>query len=318
MIKAGAQRVAAELGLALVAPDTSPRAARFAGDDEALGLRARRRASTSTRREAPWSAAYRMHSYVADELPALVERELPRRRRRALRSSATRWAATARWWRRCATPSASAASRRSRRSRRRARCRGDKRRSRAISGPIARRGREWDACALVAPAAASPARSSSTRARTTSSSTTSCSPSGCDAACAAAGQPLELRLRARLRSQLLDHRQLRRGAPRPPRARARPLARRAPLSLRCGAQGGRPMARRRSGRCTSTGREASCLSLVRSPPPCAGGPRHRLRRGAALRLSPDARHRGGRRARRPRRAGGGALSGAGGGAARRR
>jgi S-formylglutathione hydrolase len=76
MIKAGAQRVAATLGLALVACDTSPRATRFAGDDEAwdFGQGAGFYVDAT---EAPWSAAYRMHSYVVDELPALVEREFP-------------------------------------------------------------------------------------------------------------------------------------------------------------------------------------------------------------------------------------------------
>ena len=76
MIKAGAQRVAAALGLALVACDTSPRAARFPGDDEAwdFGLGAGFYVDATA---APWSAAYRMHTYVVDELPALVEREFP-------------------------------------------------------------------------------------------------------------------------------------------------------------------------------------------------------------------------------------------------
>ncbi|MCU1277282.1 MAG: S-formylglutathione hydrolase [bacterium] len=76
MIKAGAQRVAAALGLALVACDTSPRATRLPGDDEAwdFGLGAGFYLDAT---EAPWSAAYRMHTYVVEELPALVERELP-------------------------------------------------------------------------------------------------------------------------------------------------------------------------------------------------------------------------------------------------
>jgi S-formylglutathione hydrolase len=76
MIKAGAQRFAAAFGLALVAPDTSPRAARFAGDDEHwdFGLGAGFYVDATV---APWSQAYRMHSYVTDELPALVERNFP-------------------------------------------------------------------------------------------------------------------------------------------------------------------------------------------------------------------------------------------------
>ncbi|MBL8600734.1 MAG: S-formylglutathione hydrolase [Myxococcales bacterium] len=71
-IKAGAQRVAAALGLALVTPDTSPRAARFPGDDSDwdFGLAASFYLDAT---RAPWSGAYRMESYVVDELSALVE-----------------------------------------------------------------------------------------------------------------------------------------------------------------------------------------------------------------------------------------------------
>ena len=74
--KAGAQRVAAALGLALVAPDTSPRATRIAGDDEHwdFGLGAGFYLDATVE---PWARAYRMRSYVAEELPALVERGLP-------------------------------------------------------------------------------------------------------------------------------------------------------------------------------------------------------------------------------------------------
>ena len=72
MIKAGAQRVAAELGLALVTCDTSPRATRLPGDDEGwdFGLGAGFYLDAT---EAPWSSAYRMHTYVVDELPDRVE-----------------------------------------------------------------------------------------------------------------------------------------------------------------------------------------------------------------------------------------------------
>jgi S-formylglutathione hydrolase len=75
-IKAGAQRVAAELGLALLSPDTSPRAARLPGDDESwdFGVGAGFYLDAT---EAPWSAHYRMASYVAEELPELVTRTFP-------------------------------------------------------------------------------------------------------------------------------------------------------------------------------------------------------------------------------------------------
>jgi S-formylglutathione hydrolase len=70
-IKAGAQRLAAELGLMLVAPDTSPRSPRLPGDDEHwdFGLGAGFYVDAT---QAPWSAHYRMYSYVTRELPALV------------------------------------------------------------------------------------------------------------------------------------------------------------------------------------------------------------------------------------------------------
>lgn len=70
-IKAGAQRVAAELGVALLSPDTSPRGVRLPGDDESwdFGLSAGFYLDAT---EAPWSAHYRMYSYVAAELPELV------------------------------------------------------------------------------------------------------------------------------------------------------------------------------------------------------------------------------------------------------
>jgi S-formylglutathione hydrolase len=73
--KAGAQRYAAEHGVILVAPDTSPR-----GDDVAdaegydLGKGAGFYLNAT---EQPWVAHYRMYDYIVDELPALVEAHLP-------------------------------------------------------------------------------------------------------------------------------------------------------------------------------------------------------------------------------------------------
>jgi S-formylglutathione hydrolase len=71
MIKAGAQRVAAELGLALVAPDTSPREPRLPGDDtdSDFGLGAGFYVDATLD---PWSRHYRMYSYVTEELPAVL------------------------------------------------------------------------------------------------------------------------------------------------------------------------------------------------------------------------------------------------------
>jgi len=76
MIKAGAQRVAAELGLAIVCPDTSPRGTNFPGehDDYDFGSGAGFYVNAT---ETPWSDNYRMYDYVTTELPAAAERELP-------------------------------------------------------------------------------------------------------------------------------------------------------------------------------------------------------------------------------------------------
>lgn len=72
MVKAGAQRIAAELGLMLVAPDTSPRLARIPGDDAHwdFGLGAGFYVDAT---QAPWREHYRMYSYVTRELPQLVQ-----------------------------------------------------------------------------------------------------------------------------------------------------------------------------------------------------------------------------------------------------
>jgi S-formylglutathione hydrolase len=75
-IKAGAQRAAASLGLALVTCDTSPRSARYPGDDANwdFGLGAGFYLDAT---QAPWSASYRMETYVTRELPAIVEPRFP-------------------------------------------------------------------------------------------------------------------------------------------------------------------------------------------------------------------------------------------------
>ena len=76
MAKAGAQRTAAELGLALIACDTSPRQARFPGDDADWDF-GQGAGFYLDATQAPWSGAYRMKSYVTQELRELVEAELP-------------------------------------------------------------------------------------------------------------------------------------------------------------------------------------------------------------------------------------------------
>ncbi len=76
-IKAGAQRFAAHHGLMLVAPDTSPRV-RLPGDDLAwdFGLAAGFYVDAT---QAPWSAHYRMYSWIVHELPELVAAQFPAR-----------------------------------------------------------------------------------------------------------------------------------------------------------------------------------------------------------------------------------------------
>jgi S-formylglutathione hydrolase len=76
MIKAGAQRVAAELGLMLVACDTSPRGLNLPGDSDHwdFGVGAGFYIDATA---APWAGHYRMASYVNAELPALIEAEFP-------------------------------------------------------------------------------------------------------------------------------------------------------------------------------------------------------------------------------------------------
>jgi S-formylglutathione hydrolase len=78
MIKAGAQRIAAELGIMLVAPDTSPREPRLPGDDASwdFGLGAGFYVDAT---EAPWADHYRMYSYVTRELPAVIASHFPAR-----------------------------------------------------------------------------------------------------------------------------------------------------------------------------------------------------------------------------------------------
>ena len=77
IVKAGAQRAAAELGIALVAPDTSPRGAEVPGDPENaydFGLGAGFYVDAT---QAPWSTHYRMYSYVTRELPLLLREHFP-------------------------------------------------------------------------------------------------------------------------------------------------------------------------------------------------------------------------------------------------
>jgi S-formylglutathione hydrolase len=83
MQKAGAQRVAAELGIALVAPDTSPRGCNLPGEDDSYDFGSGAGFYLNAT-EQPWAAHYRMYTYVSEELPALIERHFPVTERRAI------------------------------------------------------------------------------------------------------------------------------------------------------------------------------------------------------------------------------------------
>jgi S-formylglutathione hydrolase len=75
MIKAGAQRLAAEAGLALIAPDTSPRGAGIAGETDDWDFGVGAGFYLDAVRE-PWSQHYRMESWLMHELLPMLDTEL--------------------------------------------------------------------------------------------------------------------------------------------------------------------------------------------------------------------------------------------------
>lgn len=75
--KAGAQQTAAEHGIAIVAPDTSPRGEGVPDDPDGaydFGLGAGFYVNAT---EAPWNRHYRMYDYIVDELPTLIAEHFP-------------------------------------------------------------------------------------------------------------------------------------------------------------------------------------------------------------------------------------------------
>ncbi len=77
MVKSGAQRVAAELGLMLVSPDTSPRGENVPDDpddDYDMGLAAGFYLNAT---QSPWSGHYHMYDYITKELPPIVFDNFP-------------------------------------------------------------------------------------------------------------------------------------------------------------------------------------------------------------------------------------------------
>jgi len=82
MQKAGALRIAAELGIAIVAPDTSPRGANIADDENYdLGQGAGFYVNAT---QAPWNRHYQMYDYVVNELPKLIESNFPVSNKRSI------------------------------------------------------------------------------------------------------------------------------------------------------------------------------------------------------------------------------------------
>lgn len=76
MTKAGAQRLASELNVALICPDTSPRGAGLAGESNAwdFGVGAGFYLDATTK---PWALHWRMESYILNDLLPLIEKKLP-------------------------------------------------------------------------------------------------------------------------------------------------------------------------------------------------------------------------------------------------
>ena len=76
MQKAGAQRLAAELGIAIVCPDTSPRGTNFPGEHDSYDFGSGAGFYVNAT-EAPWNQNYHMFDYVTRELPDFIEAHFP-------------------------------------------------------------------------------------------------------------------------------------------------------------------------------------------------------------------------------------------------
>lgn len=75
-VKSGAQRYAAELGLALIIPDTSPRGVDIPGEDDQIDIGSGAGFYVNAT-QSPWAAHYQMYDYVARELVETVNEHLP-------------------------------------------------------------------------------------------------------------------------------------------------------------------------------------------------------------------------------------------------
>ncbi|EGG94917.1 S-formylglutathione hydrolase [gamma proteobacterium IMCC1989] len=76
MQKAGAQRIAAELGIAIVCPDTSPRGTDLPGEHDSYDFGSGAGFYLNAT-QAPWDQHYQMYDYVVEELPMLIQQHFP-------------------------------------------------------------------------------------------------------------------------------------------------------------------------------------------------------------------------------------------------
>ncbi|MCE3252229.1 MAG: fghA [Cellvibrio sp.] len=83
MQKAGAQRIAAELGIAIICPDTSPRGLDLPGEHDSYDFGSGAGFYLNATRD-PWKNHYRMFDYLTRELPDLVQANLPLNGREAI------------------------------------------------------------------------------------------------------------------------------------------------------------------------------------------------------------------------------------------
>uniref|UniRef100_A0A673CPF9 S-formylglutathione hydrolase n=1 Tax=Sphaeramia orbicularis TaxID=375764 RepID=A0A673CPF9_9TELE len=74
--KAGSQLAAAEHGIIIVAPDTSPRGCNIEGEDESWDFGTGAGFYVDATQD-PWKTNYRMYSYVTEELPKLINANFP-------------------------------------------------------------------------------------------------------------------------------------------------------------------------------------------------------------------------------------------------
>ena len=84
MQKAGAMKMAAELGMAIVVPDTSPRGDDVPDDADKAYDMGKWAGFYVNATQAPWNEHYQMYDYVTQELPALIEANLPVTREKAI------------------------------------------------------------------------------------------------------------------------------------------------------------------------------------------------------------------------------------------